>query len=89
VIKIHTDITRKVIKMTTSAETITVAGHFGDKEVTKKQFVKEWVDHAKQFMLISHAPSWQSKVADIMQEVGQAADDEFTAKFIEKQNGIS
>ena len=74
--------------MSTDAETITVSSHFGDKEVTKEQFVKQWVDHAKQFMRITHAPSWQRKVADIMQEVGQAADDEFVAMHIQQQNNI-
>jgi len=57
--------------------TILVEGLFGDKVVGKQEFIKQWVDHAKQFMNISYTKEWCNRVADIMEEVGTAASNEF------------
>ena len=36
-----------------SDRTITVAGHFGDKQVTKEQFVGEWSSHMRELNSLS------------------------------------
>jgi len=74
--------------MDKDAETITVAGHFGDKELTQEQFVKEWTDHVRQLQRLTCSTPWMEQVSKITATVRQQAEDEFAAMFIQQQNNI-
>lgn len=51
--------------------TITVKGHFGDKQMTKAQFVKVWTDHMTSVVVLSHE-HYEETVA-MRQRVGEIA----------------
>lgn len=57
--------------------TITVAGHFGDKQVTEVEFVAQWTDHIKQLRRLDWSTHWQKRVDAISSEVHKTATAEF------------
>ncbi len=71
----------------TSQPTITVQGHFGkDKQITREQFIQEWVNHAKQL----HNLSWEAheEIVVIVKQVESIAVIEFTRLLAEQSNQI-
>ena len=79
---------QKVRKMSTDVDKITVSGFFGDKEVTKQEFAKQWTDHIAQLRRLTYSQQWQQKVDAILDQVRTQAEDEFVATYIEQQNNI-
>ena len=69
--------------------TITVAGHFGDKEMTKEEFVKTWVDHANELMRLDYSRDWQDEVIKIKQTVCQKAISEFDRMYSEQNKEVA
>ena len=65
--------------------TITVAGYFGDKQMTKEDFVKTWVDHANELLRLDYSRDWQDKVIAMKQTVCEKAISEFERMY-EAQN---
>ena len=66
-------------------QTITVAGHFGDKQMTKDAFVKTWRDHVAQLKRLSWSMQWQEECSEMMTAVTAEADAEFDRLFAEQQ----
>ncbi len=65
-----------------TANTITVASHFGDKQVTKQEFTSQWVDHAKQLQNIDYSDAWRDEMETILASVKQRAEFEFDRVYM-------
>lgn len=57
--------------------TITVKGHFGDKEVTRESFIDQWVGHAKQFNRLASSTDSVDDIQLIVRMVKKMAESEF------------
>ena len=55
--------------------TITVIGYFGDKEMTKEQFVNEWKQHGQQLYSISQGNT--EEVYNMVRRIEQIAAERF------------
>ncbi|MBR9702808.1 hypothetical protein GOV10_02120 [Candidatus Woesearchaeota archaeon] len=69
-------------------ETIKVTGVFGDRKVTKEEFVSEWTNHTRELQRLTCSTPWMEKVSEITAIVKQQAEDEFCATLIQQQNNI-
>jgi hypothetical protein len=54
-------------------ETKTVAGYFGDKQVTKEEFVKEWKSHFGQLFALASTTNEFEELKQMQQRVIQLA----------------
>jgi len=63
--------------MATSEKTVTVAGYFKDKQVTKKEFIAIWTEHVNEFKRLDYAPLWLQTVQDFEHTVRAKAAKEF------------
>ncbi len=57
--------------------TITVKGHFGDKEVNRESFIDQWIAHAKQFNRLAGDPDQLADVELIVRMITKMAESEF------------
>lgn len=67
-------------------KTITVTGHFGDKEVTERQFVSQWVTHVSQLYRLAGNQAQVAWVDKIKNETEKTAKSEFNRILKEKKN---
>lgn len=65
--------------------TITVAGYFDDKQITKYAFVEEWLSHVEQLKRLSYDMEWLDKVDKIRHEVLLQAGKEFDAALKQQE----
>ena len=65
--------------------TITVRGYFDDKQVTKPEFIKTWVEHISECRILSILPDWQRKVDDMVESISAEAADEFDRTYSTQQ----
>ena len=61
--------------------TITVNGHFGDKQMNKDDFIEVWSEQVRQLKLLDYNEIWQNKVDDMMMVVRNKAANEFNRLF--------
>ena len=66
--------------------TITVEGFFGEKQMTKEEFVKVWVDQAGELIKLDYSRDWQDKVIEMKQTVCEKAINEFERMYEEQQS---
>ena len=66
--------------------TITVASHFGDKEVTREEFISIWTTHVRELNRLDYDMEWLNQVRDIIEQVEEKAGQEFEAMF-KRQHG--
>ena len=64
---------------------ITVAGHFGDLELTKVQFAKRWMDHATEMRRLSSTTDWQKTVDRWISKTRTYANIEFERMYKQQQ----
>ena len=64
--------------------TITVQGHFGDKEVTKAEFIQQWLSHCNELKNISWEPEWLDEVASMNVKVAAKAGEKFEVAYKEE-----
>lgn len=58
-------------------KTISVAGHFGDREINRHDFVKIWADHAKEMRAISWDDDWMNILNPFMEATALMAGKKF------------
>ena len=66
---------------------ITVAGCFGDEQMTKEEFVKTWVDHAGELLKLDYSRDWQDEVTRMKVTVCKKAISEFVRIYKEQNDG--
>ena len=69
-----------------NVRTITVAGHFGDKQVTCPEFKTIWVNHVRELRRLDYSTEWQQQVDKMVETVGDKAEAEFEAMHEKQAN---
>jgi hypothetical protein len=65
--------------------TITVNGYFGkDKQITKQEFAKVWIDHLTQMRTISWDQAWQQNVDAMIDKTRTQCHAEFDRLYIDQ-----
>jgi hypothetical protein len=59
--------------MQMTSETKTVAGYFGDKQVTKEEFIKEWKSHFGQFFALANTVNEFDELKQMQSRIVQLA----------------
>lgn len=72
----------------TDSRTITVASHFGDKELTKAEFIKHWTNHTAELKRIDYSMDWQEYVFGIIEAVSLKAGAEFETMYTQATREI-
>lgn len=67
--------------MNINARTITVNGTFGDKEMTRREFINVWWTEAKNFKNITWSEEWAARVNTFMADVEEQAGKEFDSLY--------
>lgn len=64
--------------------TITVNGFFGEKKVTKAEFIQQWLSHCNELENISWEPEWLDVVASMNVKVAAKAGEKFEYSYKEE-----
>jgi hypothetical protein len=61
--------------------TITVTGYFGDKQMTKEEYVKVWREHVGELLRIDYSDEWTREVTAIADKVIKRVEGEFDRMY--------
>ena len=71
--------------MSNAEPTIPVNGYFGEKEINREDFIKRWVDHAKEFNKLSYQEEDQFFLRALVDRVASIAAKEFDRTVAERK----
>ena len=61
----------------TDQPTITVESYFGEKQVTRDEFIRRWDDHAAELVNINWSADWQDELQAFREKVQKRAAERF------------
>lgn len=71
----------------TNIRTITVNGHFEERQITKIEFVRQWSSHAKELYLLASEAVAATEIGEIVEKVEDMATREFERLYKVQNNG--
>lgn len=61
--------------------TIIASGHFGDKEITKTDFIQQWLSHCNELKNINWNPEWIETISKLNVKVAAEAGKHFEISY--------